>query len=220
MALPIKDADGNTVYLDVEGTGTALDPYRPTHGVDSLPSGIQTSLTAIQASVAAATPAGEAHIGMVGYNRIITSVALTMTAGSGDDGSIVADMTAVANAVRANNGFCVLESVVVLDKDDVGAALWILFASKNNSLGTKNAAPDISDANAEYIYSAVKIDTTDYVDVGGAKIATLGKYNQKLGQMIQADTATTTIYVGVLRASAGSTYSASGLTLKIALQRL
>lgn len=219
MALPIKDADGNTVYLDVEGTGTEGDPYRPTHGVDSLPSGIQSSLTAIQASVAGAQPAGEAYVGMVGYSKTIVSVALTMTAGSGDDGSIVADMTAVASAARVNAGFCILESLVLLDKDDVGGAVWVLFASKSTTLGTKNSAPSISDANAEYIYAAVKIEATDYVDVGGAKIATLGIGSTKLGQVIQADAATTTIYVGILRAQAASSYTASGLTLKIGLRR-
>lgn len=58
---------------------------------------------------------------------------------------------------------------VLLDKDDEGGALDLVFLDADVSLGTVNNAVSITDTNAERVLGIVPV--TSYEDLGGCKLA-------------------------------------------------
>lgn len=104
-----------------------------------------------------------------------------------DAGDVLADTGELANALAVSGGGGVLQSVKIVDKDDQTAAnmtVWIL--KSNVSLGTKDAAPSITDTNADEIIGRIDLVAADFVDVGGAKIA----YKANLGIPVRVSTGT------------------------------
>ena len=132
----------------------------------------------------------------------------TSAYGSGD---LIADTQVVATCVRANDAFGVLASAVVIDEDDQGAAIDLWFLSANNTLGTENSAPSISDANAREILGYVAVAAADYKDLGGVKIASKTGVNLP----IKPATGTDDIYVAVVSNGSTPTYTATGLKLRL-----
>ena len=63
----------------------------------------------------------------------------------------------------------VVTQITLLDKDDEGGLLDLVFADAAVSLGTINDPPNISDTNAQQIVGAVSV--LSYVDFGGARVA-------------------------------------------------
>lgn len=125
-------------------------------------------------------------------------------------GDILFDTTAIAGATRYGDGAAVLQSLVINDKDDQAAAtldLYILNA--NNSFGTRNSAPSITDANADAIIGRVSIAVADWTDLGGCKIAVKTGINM----VIKPATNTTTLYVAAITGGTPTTTTA-GMTLR------
>lgn len=108
----------------------------------------------------------------------------------------------------------VLKSITLLDKADQKMALWLVFLNANTSLGTENAAPSIADADAEDILAVIPIATSDYVDVGGAAVAT-----KECAIALKAATATTSLWVGIVNSTGTPTYGASDLVGKFGFLR-
>jgi hypothetical protein len=108
------------------------------------------------------------------------------------------------------NGVAYLLSVHVLDEDDQGAAFDLVFLESNQSIGTENSAPNISDANARKILGRVSIGAGDYYDIGGSRIATVMVPTLPL-KCLGEDSS---LYVAGISRGTG-TYSASGLKLKL-----
>lgn len=79
------------------------------------------------------------------------------------------------------------------------------------SLGTFNAAPAITDANARQIVGRVSIATGDYVDLGGARVAT----KTGLNLMMSAAAATKQLFLATITRGGTPTYTAAGLKLKL-----
>jgi hypothetical protein len=94
--------------------------------------------------------------------------------------------------------------VHLLDKDDKGVALDIVFLKSNVSLGTEGSAISISDSDAENIITTVSLDT--YVDYINSQTA------EKAVQ-IPYDASRNKIYVAVV-ARGGETYTESGLRIR------
>lgn len=159
-----------------------------------------------------AAGATENHVGEVGGPGDLIDVTLSLDTSAYADGDVMADTQTVSNAVRVNGGRAILQSIQVLDEDDIGQTMDIIFLSANNSLGTENAAPSISDANARDILGRVRIDTADFIDLGGCKICT--KLN--IGLILEAAGGSTSLFVGTIIRGAG-TYTASGVRLKLGL---
>lgn len=126
------------------------------------------------------------------------------------DGDVLFDTAALASAFDYAAGVRTLQSVQVLDEDDQGIKIDLIFLDSNVSLGTFNGAPNISDANARKIIGSCSILTTDYVDFGGARIGSKGN----IGQLLKAAAASTTLYVAGITRGGTPTYTASGLKFK------
>ncbi len=98
--------------------------------------------------------------------------------------------------------------ITLLDKDDEGALLDLVFLDANVTLGTINAAPSITDANSEKIVAIVPV--TSYTDVGGAKVA------RPSFDPIPFESADGYLYVGAINGTGTQTYTAaSDLRLKL-----
>jgi hypothetical protein len=160
--------------------------------------------------LAAATPAGENRIGSVGGNTSYIDVTLSLDTAAYAAGDLMADTQAVTNAMRVNNGTGVLQSIQVLDEDDQGAAFDIVLLSANNSLGTENAAPSVSDANARDILGFMSIAAGDYIDLGGCRIAS----KMGIGLVVKPAAGTRDLYLATITRGA-PTHTASGVRLRL-----
>lgn len=122
---------------------------------------------------------------------------------------LVSDLVEIANFAEQAGGSRMLRSVTVLDKaDQTASAYSLVFAQTSTSLGTINSAPNISDANllADKL-KFVPIASTDWLDVGGAKVATIRNIELPLTCAAGA----TSIWVGVINGAGTPTFGASDL---------
>lgn len=125
-------------------------------------------------------------------------------------GDLLADSQLLAGVVSANNAFGKVVGVQLIDKDDQDAGgIDLLLLSANVSLGTENATPSISDANAANICGVIRVLTGDWIDLGGCKIA-YGTGSVPVTPVLGSDD----IYVAAITQSA-RTHSASGITGRI-----
>jgi hypothetical protein len=129
-----------------------------------------------------------------------------METGALSAGEVAADTVEIPNCMRVPGGRGVLESIVLLDEADQGVALDLIFFDSNVSLGTKNSAPSITDANARHIISRVPIATADYSDLGSCRVATVGN----LGRILRAVAGSRSLYVSVLNGAGTPTFGAAG----------
>ena len=156
--------------------------------------------------------AGENHIGEFGSAGTLLEVTLSLDTSAYADGDVMADTQTVTSAFRVAAGRAILQSVTVIDEDDVGQTFDIIFLDTSNSLGTENAAPNISDANARTILGRVRVESSEYIDLGGVKIAN----KNGVGLFLKGAAASTSLYVGTIIRGAG-TYTASGVRLRLGL---
>jgi hypothetical protein len=214
------DSDGvHTPHHNVDAcalpTGAATAAKQPALGTAGTPS---TDVLTIQGSssgtaVPVSLAAAETHVGEVGSPGAVLDVTLVLDTAVYANGDVLADTAAVANAVRVNGGRAILQSVHVLDEDNQGVGFDIIFFDANNSLGTFNAAPTISDTNARAILGSVSIAASDYMSLGGCRVAT----KAGVGLLLKAGAATTSLYIAAISRLGTPTYTASGLKLKLGM---
>lgn len=179
-------------------------------------SGTVTALT--QRTVLAtdvALPAGENFLGSVGGKIGLPSVALSLDTAAYASGDVLAETQELPGALRVANGTGILQSLIITDKDDQGAAFDLYILAENVSMGTENSAPSISDANAVNILAIIQIGTGDYKDLGGVKVACL----TNLGIPIKSATDTTSLYVAAVNGTGTPTYTVAGLVLRLGILR-
>lgn len=140
-------------------------------------------------------------------------VTLSLDTSAYADGDVLADMQAVADCVRVEGGRAIIQSITVLDKSDQGTALDIFISPSSASLGTENSAPNISAANTEGMQYVCRIATSDYIDLGNARIATV----KNIGLMVEAAAGTTTLYIGAITRGGTPTYSAAGIIIYLGM---
>jgi hypothetical protein len=140
----------------------------------------------------------------------VTPVTLSLDTSAYADGDLLAATQAVPNFFAQINGACALHSLVILDEDDQGAAIDLLFLDANEDLGTENGAYALSDAEARSILYMQRVLSGDWIDLGGQRIAQF----TNIGATLRAAADTATLYVAAI--SRGTpTYTASGLKLRI-----
>lgn len=79
-------------------------------------------------------------------------------------GDVLAATQEVTGYVAVAGSKSFLQSVTVLDADDQKIAMDLVFLSADVALGTENAAPNISDANADNILGIVRIAALTLTD--------------------------------------------------------
>lgn len=143
-------------------------------------------------------------------SRIVDVTLSLDTSAAYASGDVLADTQVVSNAMRIINGNGLLNSIVVIDEDDQNQALDLVFMSANVSLGTENSAPSITDANARNILGIVRVNASDFVDLGGVDVATITGLT--LG--LQAASGTPDLYVAAITRGT-PTHTAAGLRLRL-----
>lgn len=152
--------------------------------------------------------AGETHLGEVGGKTTLIDGTFTLDTSAYASGDVLTDTLALSNAMRATDKPGVLHSIVLFDEDDqASVALDLYFLSANNSLGTKNSTPSISDANAREILGIVSIAASDWKDLGGVKVA----HKSGLNMIVKPASGTATIYVSAVLTSGTPTFTSAGL---------
>lgn len=141
----------------------------------------------------------------------VIDVTLSCDTGALGAGEIIADLQEVTGFFRKANEVAELISLVVLDEDDNGQAIDLIFARASRSLGTENATPTISDANSRDIIGRISVLAADFTDLGGVKEATL----RGLALLMKAGASSTSVWVGAITRSGTPTYTAAGLKLRL-----
>jgi len=156
--------------------------------------------------------AGENVVGSVVGQTVVHEFVPTCDTTAVAANDVLADTEVVAACFRANDKPGVLQSLTIVDKDDVGGALKIFLFSANVSLGTENAAISISDANADSIMAVIDVETTDWHDLTGSQVANI----RNLSIPIVPVSGTDDMYCAIV-AVTGGTYTASGLNIRFGI---
>jgi hypothetical protein len=212
-AIPVTDNDG---ALTVDGTVTANLSATDNAVLDAIQTAVELidnaiSGTEMQVDVASIA-AGENHVGQVGMDDDCITITCSLDTNAYADGDVLFATQEIAGAVRNNGDSCILQSVHVVDIDDQGIEMDLIFFNAATALGTENAAPDIDDTEVLTTLGSVNVDT--YLDLGANQIATV----DGIGLVLEAGAATTSLYVaGITRGT--PTHSASGLQITFGFLR-
>lgn len=152
--------------------------------------------------------AGTNRIGTVGSDDKLIEVTPTLDTSAYAVDDVLFAATQVANVPVSSGRIVVLESIVVVDKDDMGVAFDIFFFDRTVTFGTINAAPSINDTDAAFCMGFVSIGSGDYKDLGVNRIACVR------GIGLEMKPNTTDLYIcAVTRGT--PTHTASGLIIKL-----
>ncbi len=139
----------------------------------------------------------------------IVDVTLTLDTSAYASGDLLANTTEIASALRIANGTGFINSIRLLDTDAQNQSIDLVFLNANVSLGTLNATPTISDADAVNVLGVVSLLAGNYSSLGSSSVV-MGYP----GLGVTSATGTTSIYVGAIIRGAG-TYTASGIKLRL-----
>lgn len=203
--LQVRDDDAvtelETLSGAVDGSEMQVDV------VGSLPAGTN-NIGDVDVLSLPALPAGENHIGEVGLADDTITITCTLDTSAYASGDVLFDTQEIAGAVRVNGDTCILQSVHIIDIDDQGIELDLIFFNANTSLGTENSAPDIDDTEVLTTLGKVNVSGGDYIDLGANRIATV----TGIGLVLEVGGATTSLYVaGITRGT--PTHTANGVRI-------
>lgn len=146
----------------------------------------------------------------VGSGRVITLTVSADTSAYADN-DLLFDTQELPGAFRRNGGSSLIHSVTLIDQDDQGVAIDLVFLDDSGSLGTENSAVSVTDAVAQGIAGYVSIVAADYTDLVNSQVATV----RGVGLQVQAASSDSSLYVAGIVRSGTPTYTASGLILKV-----
>ena len=125
------------------------------------------------------------------------------------DGDVLADTQLIsANFFSAAGVDRMLTNVVVLDKADQGFGMDLIFLNTNVTLGTENSPPSITDTDAASIAGIVNIYSSDWIDLGGNRVAV----KTNIAQILRSVTGN--LYIAAIVRGAG-TYGAADIVVTL-----
>ena len=143
---------------------------------------------------------------------IDVDVALTEAEAATAD--VVSDFQSFEVNDRSEPAIGTINHIMVIDKDDKGILLDILFSDKQSqpALGTNNDVVAISAADSDTIIGRVSSGET-YVDLVASKVVVPSAFSP-----IPFSTANGKLYVGVINRGAATTWTAAGgITIRLGL---
>jgi hypothetical protein len=162
------------------------------------------------------TAANSAPVVLSDYGKtVVKDVSLTLDTSAYAAGDVVAATQQVDAAMRVANGTGILQSAIVIDRDDQKKPMTFYVLSQNNGIGAENGAPAPSDTGAAAILGSFDVSGGDFKDLGGVSIATL----TNLGIPVTAFSGTDDLYVAAVNGADTGIYSASGLVLRLGIQQ-
>ena len=128
------------------------------------------------------------------------------------DGEVIWSNEKIENAVSVEGGACILQSVTLIDDDDHGGTIDLVFTDSSAVFGTEGGVIDAADGSVpDSILGWVTISS--YFDGVAWKVG----QKQNIGMVLRGD-ASKDIYVTAINRSGGAlTYTAAGLLLKVGI---
>lgn len=218
-AVVAADEVGGAVYQRVKlalGADGAAADLAPGQGLmaASVPVAIASNQSAVPVSDNSGSLTIDGDVTVTSPDIVVT-VTPTLDTNAYGSGDLLFDSTEIANAVRANGGHAVLQSVTLLDKADQGVAMTLVFANAATDFGTPNSAPDPDDTEAATVIGTVVVGTGDYIDLGANRVACV----RGIGLLLKAGAATTSLYVAGVNGTGTPTFGASDLVLQLGFLR-
>lgn len=147
-------------------------------------------------------------------SRVVVDITTTCDTSANGAGDVLFDRVTTGTISRIAAGVVHLESITVLDEDDQAAAnMTLVFLDADVTLGTVNAAPSITDANSRKIVGTVVVLSTDFIDLGGVKVANI----KNVGLTMKCAAASQALFVAGITAGT-PTQTADGVKLKLAFR--
>lgn len=155
---------------------------------------------------------------VIATDYVFKEVALTMDTAQYGDGDVLAAAQEITGVFQAGRPV-ELRSLALLDKDDQGGALDILFLRTSVAMGAENAALALTDAAADEIMGKVSVGTADYTDLGSSQFVqkTAAAGDAGMGLVLLPDGGSSLYIAAISRGT--KTYTASGITLKLGFAR-
>ena len=128
------------------------------------------------------------------------------------DGEVIFQADELPNIVSVDGGTCIVQSIGVLDDDDHGGAIDIVFMDTTGLLDAGDDGGTIDAADGvipDAILGVVQI--TSYFD----GIAWQYGYKTNIGLVLKAPSASKSIYVSAVNRGSTATWTAAGLRLQI-----
>ena len=147
----------------------------------------------------------------VGTLLKITDVTLSLDTSAYASGDVLADSQIISACLRTDDGTGTIVNVTLTDVDDQGAGLDLIFLDANVALGTENSTPSITDGNAANILGWVRINASDWIDLGGVRLASVPCTIPVKGVSGADD-----LYVAAITRGT-PTHTASGIVLRVAI---
>ncbi len=157
---------------------------------------------------------GDPFTPQVGNPGDLINVTLSADTGIMASGDVIADTQVITDAMGTDGGRGVLESLVLVDPDDQGAALDLYLLDSNHTVGTENSAPGISDANALTLLGFIPIATGDYKDLGGVRVVCL----RNLGLRLKAVGGSRDLYIAAVNGSGTPTYPGGSILVRLGIR--
>jgi hypothetical protein len=155
----------------------------------------------------------------VGLSYAIQTVTLSLddstTYASGD---VLANTQEITGAFRTSGGDGILKSVSLLDKDDQGGNLDLVFLRSSTALGTENSAINISDTDAEEILTVVSVSASRYIDLVNSQFATMNDDYEGVGVVVGPSSNTTSLFVGAISRDTKA-HTSSGIVVSVGILR-
>ena len=144
----------------------------------------------------------QAKLNSMDVDLIAISPAITHATYS--DGDLMAHQEALPFAVSVFGGSCVLQSLTAIDTSDTGGSIYVIITDTQASLGTVGSAINASDASSDNSMAIVEL--SNFIDVGGAKVATKGN----IGLVLKAGDNSRQLYFGIVNVSGSDITIGSG----------
>ena len=157
--------------------------------------------------------ASDPTIPVVTGTGVVLTLSPTIDTTTYAPGDVLFSTTELAGATRSTGGRSYVQSIHILDEDDQGYGFDLLFLNASTTIGAVNAACAVTDTNARNIIGRITVTTSDYLDLGGSRVATL----RNVGMMLQSS-GTTSIYAAAVTTGTGL-HTASGIKLQIGLKQ-
>ncbi len=129
------------------------------------------------------------------------------------EGDVAFATQEVANFSTGANITSVLQSVTVIDVDDQGIGIDLIFFSENTTLGTENSAPDIDDTEVQTSIGRVQVGAGSFYDLGANKIAC----SYPIGLPMKAGAGGSIWMAGIARGA--PTYASGHIYIKLGILR-
>ena len=126
-------------------------------------------------------------------------------------GDVVAAPEELVNFSREAGRGVLIESIVVIDESDTGAALDLVFLDASGSIGAESAAFTMTDAVALTCIGIVPITASDYKDAVDNKVATV----MNIGMLMHPTNAATSVWVGLVARGSITPAAVDDITIKI-----